>query len=262
MLWTPPTKSEDPISVTVPSQVGLLKDLRERLTARDGFAVATLNLDHVVKLRDDSDFRVAYLAHTHVTADGRPIVWLSRYARQPVELVTGSDLVEPMMSLCADMSVPVALVGSSEAVLAKSGDVLQARYSGLNIVSTISPPMGFDPVSPQADSLIDDVVRSGARVCFLALGAPKQEILAARALKKYPQMGFLSIGASLDFIAGKQVRAPRLVRAFAAEWLWRLARDPRRLATRYGACFAALPRLFIWALQARRSTGQGRERGA
>ena len=53
---------------------------------------------------------------------------------------------------------------------------------------------------------------SGARICLLALGAPKQEILAARGFARHPQLGFLSIGAGLDFIAGHQTRAPVWVR--------------------------------------------------
>ena len=66
-------------------------------------------------------------------------------------------------------------------------------------------------------------------------------------------MGFLSVGAGLDFVAGTQARAPALVRALAAEWLWRLVTDPRRLARRYASCLAILPGLAHEALSARRS---------
>ena len=89
----------------------------------------------------------------------------------------------------------------------------------------------------------------------MALGAPKQEIFASRAQKELPQMGFLSIGAGLDFISGHQKRAPRLVRRFALEWLWRLALSPKRLIGRYLGCFAVLPGLTWAALKARRGKG-------
>ena len=39
----------------------LLSVLRDRFRARRGFALATLNLDHLVKLRHDSAFLAAYL---------------------------------------------------------------------------------------------------------------------------------------------------------------------------------------------------------
>ena len=39
----------------------------------------------------------------------------------------------------------------------------------------------------------------------------------------------------------------------AAEWLWRLLQDPRRLAGRYAACIAVLPGLVGRALSTRLS---------
>jgi UDP-N-acetyl-D-mannosaminuronic acid transferase (WecB/TagA/CpsF family) len=66
-------------------------------------------------------------------------------------------------------------------------------------------------------------------------------------------MGFVSIGAGLDFIAGFQTRAPLWVRRIAMEWLWRMLSDPRRLAKRYLDCALVLPDL---ALAARK---QGRD---
>ena len=86
---------------------------------------------------------------------------------------------------------------------------------------------------------------------FLALGAPKQEILAARGLTLQPALGFVSIGAGLDFIAGAQTRAPLWVRRIAMEWAWRMASHPRRLARRYLDCAAILPGLTRAAWTAR-----------
>ena len=115
--------------------------------------------------------------------------------------------------------------------------------------------MGFDPEGEHADRAIAAIGDSGARVVFLALGAPKQERFAARAQHALPEVGFLSIGAGLDFIAGRQKRAPSWVRAIAGEWLWRMLSDPRRLAARYGACLLALPTLTLQALRSRLSVG-------
>ena len=90
-------------------------------------------------------------------------------------------------------------------------------------------------------------MHSGARLCILARGAPKQEMFAARGTERLP--GFVSIGAGLDFIAGTQRRAPRWVRQIAVEWFWRMACDPRRLALRYWSCVLILPELVLAALR-------------
>jgi len=257
MIWSPEERDLPTVSVTVASQQALLANLRARIGRGAGFAVATLNLDHVVKLRRDPAFRAAYASQTHVTADGRPIVWLSRCAGDDVSLVTGSDLVDPVAALCAELSAPVALVGSTPEILAEATRKLQEKHPGLIVAATCAPPMGFEPGGPAADGIIETLGASGARVCFLALGAPKQEVFAAHALNACPDMGFLSVGAGLDFITGAQLRAPRLMRALALEWLWRLALAPRRLAARYAACITILPGLLVTALHKRRATRRG-----
>jgi N-acetylglucosaminyldiphosphoundecaprenol N-acetyl-beta-D-mannosaminyltransferase len=244
--------------VTVSSQGELLRDLKAQLTAGQGFGVATMNLDHVVKLRRNTDYRVAYEAHSHITADGRPIVWLSALAGRPVELVTGADLVAPLAALCAEIGAPVAMVGSTLEVLETAALRLGAASGGLRTVARIAPPMEFDPAGPEADRITDELERSGARVCLIALGAPKQEIFAAHAMRRLPEVGFVSVGAGLDFIAGAQVRAPKLVQALAMEWAWRLAGDPRRFFGRYAACVGVLPVLAQTALSHR----FGRDAGA
>lgn len=251
-------KSEAPlgtITVTVANQSALLEDVAHRLEIGSGFSIATLNLDHVVKLRRDPGFHQAYAEQSHVTADGNPIVWLSRLAgHRQVTLLPGSELIEPLSALAARKGVPVAFLGSSERTLTTAADALEARHPGLQVVLTLSPSFGFDPDGGEADEAINTIAESGARLAFLALGAPKQERFAARAQKRLPQVGFVSIGAGLDFVAGSQVRAPGWVRAIAAEWLWRMLSDPRRLAGRYAACAAILPGLAVEALQARRKS--------
>lgn len=240
------------VTVTVADQSTLLDDLAVCLSQGTGFSVATLNLDHVVKLSQNPRFRAAYAAHTHVTADGNPIVWLSRLAGQQVSLIPGSELIDPLISRAAQAGVPVAFFGGSQQTLETAADRLQARYPGLEVALCRAPMMGFDPESPAADADIAALKASGARLVFLALGAPKQEVFAARAQHALPQTGFVSIGAGLDFIAGSQRRAPVWVRAIAAEWLWRALHNPRRLMARYGACILVLPILTLRALRVRR----------
>ena len=250
MIWSEtPT---GPVTVTVPDQASLLADLDQRLTEGRGFSVATLNLDHVVKLTRDPDFLAAYGAQTHVTADGNPIVWLSRLAGQRVDLVPGADLVVPLARLAAEKQVPVAFFGATEASLRAAADAMREHAPGIDIVATLAPRMGFDPDGAEAEVAIAKLRNRGARLVFLALGAPKQEIFAAKAQGALPGVGFVSIGAGLDFLSGTQTRAPEWVRKLAAEWLWRMLSNPKRLAARYGACILALPGLTWRAWTARR----------
>lgn len=207
--------------------------------ARDGegFSLVTLNVDHLVKLRRDDRFRKAYRAARFVTADGEPVARLARAHAPRIQRTTGADLVIPLARAAAAHEIPVFLFGSSDEVLAKSARHLQGVTAGaIDIAGSLSPGSGFDPEGPEADAALDVITRSGAKLCFLALGAPKQEIFAARALEKGSDIGFVSVGAALDFLAGAQIRAPEFFQKHGLEWSWRLATQPVRLAPRYLSC--------------------------
>jgi hypothetical protein len=142
------------VEVNRASQAALLRAVDRRFAAGEGFAVATLNLDHLVKLETSPQFRAANAAQDSVVADGNPIVWLSRLARHPVSLVPGSDLVLPLARAAAQADVTVGLVGSTDDALHAAGAVLRTEAPHIAIVEEISPSMGFDPAGAEADAII------------------------------------------------------------------------------------------------------------
>ncbi len=248
------TSVRDDISVNVPNQKALLAEVERKLDASEGFAIATINLDHLEKLRRDEAFADAYVGQDFVVADGNPVVWLSKIARKPVSLVPGSELVVPMAELAARCNAPIGLFGSTEESLEAASHALIAAVPAVQIASKIAPPMGFDPSSTEARDMLSQLEQSGAKLIFLALGAPKQEMTAALGRQVCPSIGFVSIGAGLDFLSGRQVRAPEWVRAIAMEWLWRALSSPARLGPRYLKGIAILPSLLAHALRVRRQS--------
>jgi exopolysaccharide biosynthesis WecB/TagA/CpsF family protein len=239
------------VEINVPTQAALMSEVAERFQAHRGFALATINLDHVTKLERDESFREAYAAQDLVVADGNPIVWVSRLAGKPVDLMPGSELVLPLAQLAAEQGATVALIGSSDASLAAAADALKSGAPRLQIIYVHAPAFGFDPKGEAARQILKDLAASGAQLAFLALGAPKQEHFAALGRELAPKVGFASIGAGLDFLSGTQVRAPEWVRKIAMEWLWRMLGNPRRMFGRYAQCALVLPRL-AWRAYRRR----------
>ena len=106
-----------PIRVNVPTWAVLEARVRERFAHSRGFALATINLDHLVKLRASPEFRVTYAAQDFVVADGNPIVWMSKLAGRPVSLIPGSEAILPLARIAAQQGVQVALFGATDAVL-------------------------------------------------------------------------------------------------------------------------------------------------
>jgi exopolysaccharide biosynthesis WecB/TagA/CpsF family protein len=203
--------------------------------------VFTLNLDHVVKMRKVATFRAAYRRAGLITADGFPIVLACRLQGKRISRVTGSDLIAPISAEAARCGKSIYLFGSSLQVLIEASRFLRERNAGLTIAGVFAPPQGFDPTSEGARRCIATIGNSGADLCFVALGAPKQELFADHGKSLLPNISFVCIGAGLDFIAGAQVRAPYWMQRWGLEWLFRVASDPRRLLYRYLLCMGALP---------------------
>lgn len=239
------------IAVNVPTYAQLKARVTDHFVGRKGFALATINLDHLVKLHSDGAFFGAYAAQDLVVADGNPIVWLSRIAGKPVELMPGSELVVPMTEWATGADRSIALFGSTEEALSASAEALRKAVPDAKIVCQIAPAFGFDPTGAGAKAALQEIEASGASLCFLALGAPKQERFAAYGREIAPSVGFASIGAGLDFLAGTQTRAPLIVRKVAMEWLWRMLSNPKRLTKRYLECAAILPSQMRAALRLR-----------
>lgn len=240
-----PNQEASRLRINMATMDGTVRQLAADAVAGRGFTMFTLNLDHLVKLRVDKAFRAAYEAATYVSADGWPIVYLARRKGARLERTTGADMVEPLCAEAARRGIPVYLFGSSDTSLATAAARLKRRHPGLVVAGMEAPPYGFDPRSPDAEAAADRIRASGARLCFLALGAPKQELFATMALARHPGIGFLCIGAALDFIAGHQERAPEFMQRTGTEWLFRLIANPRRLAGRYAQSALLFARLLL-----------------
>ena len=240
------------ISLNIPTQSALMTEVTRRFRASQGFALATINLDHLVKLAGSPAFRQTYAGQDMIVADGRPIVTLSRLAGRPVDLMPGSDLILPLCRLAVSEGIRVALVGSTDQALTDAEAALGKAVQGLKITLRIAPSGLFDPDGEEAGRLLGQLDQAGIGLCFLALGAPKQEILALRGRNIAPGVGFASIGAGLDFLGGHQRRAPRMVRKMGLEWAWRALSSPFRLGPRYLKCLGILPGQIIHAIRLRK----------
>jgi len=239
------------VRVNMLTMRGTLAALVARARANQGFTLFTVNLDHIVKLNQNHSFREAYQRASHVTADGCPIVWLARgkdrrrVARpgardrrqsNGLERTTGADLLEPMCREAAKHGLPLYFIGPSPDSQKAGLEILKRKYPQLIVAGAETPQVGPDVDAATVEPIAERLATTKARVCIVSLGAPKQELLADRLHRACPDVGFLCVGAALDFISGHAVRAPKWVRRIGMEWFWRMASDPKRLVGRYVGC--------------------------
>jgi len=210
--------------------------------------VVTPNVHHMVRLLEDAaTMQPLYERAWRVFCDSRVLSRLAWFSGLRLPVITGSDLTAHLIAGAGEQRLTIALIGPAAAACA----VLGSRYPGLNIVFH-TPPMGFIKSEHEVQRCVDFVVKTQAPLIFLAVGMPQQEILAGR-ISDHPQargVG-LCIGASIDFLTGKQRRAPVWAQKAGLEWLHRLLSDPRRLASRY---LIECPRIFYLMYLKRRKS--------
>ena len=204
--------------------------------------VVTPNVQHMVRLLDDKkNVRPLYLAAWRVLCDSRILSRLAKLMGIDLPVVTGSDLTAKLLARASERGLHVAVVGPNEADCRK----LQALYPGL-LVDWHTPEFGFIGNPASVDLAVNFVIETQAPVVFLAVGMPQQEVLA-RQIQDHPEARgiALCIGASIDFLTGRQRRAPVWMQHAGIEWMHRLLTNPFRLASRY---FLECPRIFYFIL--------------
>jgi exopolysaccharide biosynthesis WecB/TagA/CpsF family protein len=161
--------------------------------------------------------------------------------------LNGSDLT-PNLLAALDRPTLVFLVGSTQDVAERAGAVLEARFPHVMVVGCHH---GFFDAAA-SERLIERIRHSKPDLVLVGMGNPRQELWAIDVVAKIDAV-ILCVGAFLDFTAGRLSRAPKWIRTIRAEWLYRLAQEPSRLASRYvigGASFAAA----IWSEKWRKAS--------
>ncbi|MGJ7442262.1 WecB/TagA/CpsF family glycosyltransferase [Aquipuribacter sp. MA13-6] len=218
-----------------------------------GGVIVTPNVDIMQRCRDP---RVATLFRSAdlVLADGAPVVIASRLAGDPLpERVTGSGLVPQLSAASAESGRSVFLLGGAPGIAVRAAAALQAQSPQLRVVGTYCPPMGFESDPDEMRAIEKAVTSAAPDIVFVALGAPKQELLSAHLADLLPGTWFLGCGAALTMVAGDVARAPGWVQRVGGEWIHRLVMEPRRMARRYlvdGIPYAL--QLMLWSLRASR----------
>ncbi len=180
--------------------------------------------------------------HDHaalVLPDGMPLVWHGRLMGlgKAIGRVAGPDLVEAVCATPASAGKRHFFYGGRPGIAQSMATRLAARYPGLIIAGTLSPPMrdiGAD-FTPDRAALAEIETIRAAQPDFIWVGlsSPKQEFWMYEARKSLGHGVLLGVGAAFDFHSGRLRRAPPWMRDNGFEWLHRLLGEPRRLWRRY-----------------------------
>ncbi len=199
---------------------------------RESRYICICNAHSLVTATREPDFADALGAADMATPDGAPVAWMLRYlGARGQQRINGPDLMMRYCQRAEKTGTAIYLFGSTNATLMQLRQTLALRFPRLQVAGSQSPSFGGITVR-EAQTQVDLINRSGARVVFVSLGCPKQELWMA-ANKCKVQAVMIGVGAAFDFHAGTLQRAPAWMRNTGLEWLHRLHSEPRRLWRRY-----------------------------
>jgi N-acetylglucosaminyldiphosphoundecaprenol N-acetyl-beta-D-mannosaminyltransferase len=204
--------------------------------------VCVTGVHGVTEAQKDGQLRAILNQSFLNTPDGMPMVWMGKlHGFREMDRVYGPDLMLLICELSQAKGYTHFLCGGADGVAQELKRRLEAKFPGIKIVGTYTPP--FRSLSPTEEAdLIRTVNEKKPDIIWVGLSTPKQEKFMAQYWQRFDATLLFGVGAAFDFHAGRVRQAPRWIQRSGLEWLFRLGCEPRRLWRRY---LKNNP-LFIW----------------
>jgi N-acetylglucosaminyldiphosphoundecaprenol N-acetyl-beta-D-mannosaminyltransferase len=210
---------------------------REEITrwieAREPHYVCVTGVHGVMESQRDPELLTIHNSSGLTTPDGMPMVWAGRRAGAAwMSRVYGPDLMLSVLERAAERGWKSFLYGGKEGVPEMLAARLVERFPALEIAGMHAPP--FRPITPaEDDEIVARINATGAELVWVGLSTPKQERWMAAHVGRLEAPALLGVGAAFDFHAGRVQQAPPWMQERGLEWMYRLAKEPRRLWKRY-----------------------------
>jgi N-acetylglucosaminyldiphosphoundecaprenol N-acetyl-beta-D-mannosaminyltransferase len=228
---------------------GAVDVIAEWIEQREPHYVCVTSVHGVIESQDDPALQRIHNDAGMVTADGMPLVWLSRLRLRTtsppvrVERVYGPDLMLRAFARSESTGWRHFLVGSTPVTLDRLTRRLARQFPRATVVGTLSPPISMSG-APNDASPVETIADARPDVVWVGLSTPKQERWMAANIDRIGAPALVGVGAAFDFHSGQKRQAPPWIQRSGLEWAFRLASEPRRLGKRY---LRNNPR-FVWLL--------------
>jgi len=200
--------------------------IAERLARGERAFVITANPEFIMLARRDEELAGIARDADLVVPDGTGVVLAARLLGDPLPgRAPGRMLADLVLERAAREGWSVFFLGAGDGVAAHAAAALQARHPALRVAGAES-----GSPEPSADeATVARVAAAAPELLLVAYGMPQQERWIARNLARLPSVRIaIGVGGVFDQLAGIGTVPPAVVHRLGLEWLWRLAREPRR----------------------------------
>lgn len=179
------------------------------------YYIVTPNPEIILAAQQNSELRQIINSADLILPDGSGLILASNFKIK--KRITGIDIMEEIIKRYPDKKFKF--------VINKNGLTSEADLKRIKIGK-------IDEKNPD--------------IIFVGLGCPDQEYWIKKNIKLYKNCRIImTVGGGIDFLTGKQKRAPAMLQKIGLEWLWRLIKQPRRFGRIMNAVFLFPLRVFL-----------------
>ncbi|MDD9912571.1 MAG: WecB/TagA/CpsF family glycosyltransferase [Alphaproteobacteria bacterium] len=219
------------LSVTIGTKMSaVLEQISEAIEQKKGIFITFVNPYVYAVAREDSNYVELLDQHDLILSDGIGVKKaLDMFSDEENERISfdNTSLASTLFPLAAEKGWKVVLVGGKPGITEKAGEVLKKDVADIQVVGCLDGYTNPEENQKKVMALKPDVVVCG-------MGVPRQEAF----IMGLKELGFkgaaLTCGGFFDQTAASGVQYyPVWVDRYNVRWIYRLAKEPRRLARRY-----------------------------
>ncbi len=190
--------------------------------------IVNINPEIVVTNYKNKDFNKILNEQKYQIPDGAGIVWASKKKGGKIkERITGIDLMLKICEQSQKYSSKIFLYGAKKEIIQKARLELEKEFENIQIVDTCD---GYE----EEEKVLQKIKNNEIDILFVGLGSPKQEQFIINYREQLKNIKILMpVGGSFDVISKTKKRAPTWIRKCNLEWLYRLIKEPKRIARQY-----------------------------
>ena len=215
---------------------GIVSEIQTRMNRNEKSTIIAVNPEKVIAANRDPQVKTLINESTFQIPDGVGVLLASKLKGGKItSRVTGVDMMGKLLDFAALKGHSVYFYGAKEEVVTKAIAEIQKERPLLLVAGYTN---GYEK---DETALVQRINDSGAKILFVALGSPKQELWIKRNLRNLPNvLVFQGVGGSFDVFSGMVKRAPAFFCKYGLEWLYRLGSNPSRIKRQLN-----LP-IFLW----------------
>ncbi len=219
------------VPITATNMEECVSYIASNLDAIRGGYVCVSNAHACVMAHDDPAYWGVQAGSVMSVPDGKPLSVIGRREFPSMGRVTGPDLMREVLAMSPARGWRHYFYGSTQESLDALRAALERDWPDLSIAGM--EPSVFRPLSDdEKRELAGRIDASGADFCWVALGAPRQEVLC-HDMEGMTRSLMVGVGGAFNVLSGVVSDAPAWMKDHGLEWLYRLVQEPGRLWRRY-----------------------------